>query len=196
MRHPVFGIGVEAGVAGEIAQLAELARGGAAGGIDIIGFEMDAISDTQLPVGRLGGGDHRRAFLGRRGHRLFAQHVLARLERADGIFGVQPDRQDDVDRIDILVVGDAVEIIVIVEFRDAVAGAQVLGLLRIAGDQGGDARAVRHDKARHDLAGGEAAQADDGPVDLLGLRQVIGVTEQRLAGRLGRIGRGYRAGGG
>ena len=98
----------------------------------VVRLVPDAVADHQLAAGRLGRRDHLLALLRRVGHRLLAQHVLAGLERADGVLGVHAVGQHDVDDVDVRVVRQAVVVVVGVDVLrvDAVHLRQVPGLLR------------------------------------------------------------------
>jgi hypothetical protein len=91
-------------------------------------LEVDAVGDAELAVVGLRRGDHPLALGAGRGHRLFAQHVLAGLERAHRVLGVEADREDDVDAVDLAVVLHRVVVGVVVEPADAVPRAEVARL--------------------------------------------------------------------
>ena len=73
---------------------------------------------------------HRFGFLGVRGERLLAQHVLARFERGDRPLGVQPVGQRVVDRVDVGI-GEQ-RGVGVVHLRDAVLRRERLGAAAIA----------------------------------------------------------------
>ena len=129
-----------------------------------------AVGHHQLLVGRLGRRDHLLAVLGRGvGHRLLAQHVLAGLERADRVLGVHAVGQHDVDGLDVRVVGDLVEVLVVVDVLriDAVDLREPRRLLRAAADEGDDLRLLALREGREDLVGGQPADPDERPSHLL-----------------------------
>ena len=64
----------------------------------------------QFHAGAAGGLDHRFAFGGVHGERLFAQDVLARFERGDCRFGVQEVGRRDRNRVDVVALEHFAEI--------------------------------------------------------------------------------------
>ena len=80
-----------------------------------VGFVLHAIADGKLHLVALAGVDHVLAFGRIHGHGLFAPHMLARRRRTQGELLVQVVGKDDIDHVDVGIVGDAIEIVVVVE---------------------------------------------------------------------------------
>ena len=68
------------------------------------------MADHQQAVGFFCRGDHPLAIGQPQRHRLFAEHVLAGFQRANGNVGMQECGQRDVDKLDLRVVQQVVEI--------------------------------------------------------------------------------------
>ncbi len=142
-----------------------------------------AVGHHQLPVRLARGVDHRLAIGRRVRHGLFGKHVLARLMPADGVLGVHPVGQDDVDDVDLGVVLEGVVVLIVVDalFLDAVAQGELARLVRMAADQRDHPGLLAPGERGQDLVDGEAAEADDGPSHLLARR--LGDLLRRSAGR-------------
>src|SRR5437016_11454292 len=78
----------------------------------MVGRELAAIPDGEMAFGLLASSNHLFAFFDRYFHRLLAKHVLPGLRGAHGEFGVTGVRGDDVDNIDVRVVGNFIEVFV------------------------------------------------------------------------------------
>src|SRR5690606_33223753 len=73
-----------------------------------------AVADGELNLVLGARVDHALAFLFCHGHRLFAPDMLSGFRSANGVLSVHGGWQHDIDHVDIRVVGDAVEVIVVV----------------------------------------------------------------------------------
>ena len=164
---------------------------------------MQAIGDHQLAAGLARGGVHALAFGDAHGHRLLAQDVLAGFQRADRVFGVHAVRKDDVDGVDVAVVGQPVETGVIVDRLriDPVDLGDLFGLVRMPADEGGRARQLALAEGRHHFFERQLAEADDRPAGLAGdgfrhfqLRR-LAVGRRQRDGATGRAARGRRRAG-
>lgn len=82
---------------------------------DEIRIIVHAVADRELAVGLLCRLDHLLGLARGQGHGFFADDVFASLKRLDGIFGMHAVGQYDVDNIDVLVVGDVVEVRIVVD---------------------------------------------------------------------------------
>src|SRR5690606_6867265 len=87
--------------------------------------------------------------------------------RAQGQRLVQVVRGDDVDRLDLRVVGDAVEVVVAVDVAvgDAVLGLPLRDLRGRAGDDAGEVAVAGQLQAGGEQVAGVVAQADQGHAD-------------------------------
>jgi hypothetical protein len=74
----------------------------------VMGRGVQPVADGELALGLLGRVDHLLAFGHRDGHRLFADHVLAGLEGADGVLGVHGVGQHHVHDVNVLVIDQPV----------------------------------------------------------------------------------------
>lgn len=148
-------------------QVAQGARSGEFHRGAVIGLEMAAIADHQALARALARGDHPRAFVRRKRHRLLAHHVLARGKGALGPLRVEAGGQDDVDRLDLAVARDVGEVLVGIArlCRDPVSLAYAGEFVGVARNQRGDVAALRLGKARHDLLEGIVAEPDDRVAD-------------------------------
>ena len=136
-------------------------------GAKVGGLVVAAVGDHELDVGGLAGGDHGFRIGDGGGHGLFAHHVLAGFGGADGVFGVHGVRQGDVDGIDGGVVGDVVEVFIVVDGggRDVVLRSDAGGFFGVTADEGGDA-GVGGEQGAGEEVGGDLAEADYGVADL------------------------------
>lgn len=105
-----------------------------------IGLVLHAVADGQRHFVALAGRNHRLALAGVHRHRLFAPYVLARGSGTQGQRRMQVRRRDDVDHIDLVVVGDTIEIFIGVDIAigDAVLDLPLRNLRRRAGDDAGE----------------------------------------------------------
>ncbi len=135
-------------------------------GLEVGGLVVAAVGDHELDVGGLAGGDHGFAIGDGGGHGLLAKDVLAGLGGADGVLGVHGVGQGDVDGVDGGVVGDFVEVFVVVDGAggDAVLGGDAGGFVAMAADKRGDLGVGGELDAGHEVAG-DAAETDDGVAD-------------------------------
>ena len=85
---PFAGGDVEAEGAFDSLHLTEGARADEFDGAEVGRLVVAAVGDHELDVGGLAGGDHLLGLGNIGGHGLFAEHVLAGLGGADGVFGV------------------------------------------------------------------------------------------------------------
>jgi hypothetical protein len=102
----------------------------------VVGRGVQPVADGELALGLLGRVDHLLAFGHRHGHRLFADHVLAGLEGADGVLGVHGVGQHHVHDVNVLVVDQPVVGFVIVHV--------LVGNVVLAFPLGGLGRRARH----------------------------------------------------
>jgi hypothetical protein len=163
VEPPLAGLGMETVLGGDQRRAADETGLHQRHGMQVVRLEMAAIADHQLAL-RLGGRrDHRLRFGRGYRHRLLAQHMLARLERADRIFGMHAVGQHDIDQVDVGIVRDPVIVAIVVAVRpgDAILRAELLELGRRAAHQPTQLGkgAVLH--ARHDLVGRVIAQPHD-----------------------------------
>ncbi len=165
---PFAGRDVEAECAFNGLHLAERAVANELDGAEIRRLIVAAIGDHQLDVCGLAGGNHLFAVGNAGGHRLFAEHMLAGLGGADGVFGMHGIRQRNIDRIDGGIVRDLVEVLVVVDGsgRHVVLGRDAFGFVAMSADQGGDLRVGGAPRSRHEVAC-DAAESDYGIADLL-----------------------------
>jgi len=100
---------------------------------------LHAVTDGQRHLVALARRDHRLAFAGMHRHRLFAPDVLAGRRRAQRQRRMQMGRRDDVHHVDVVVVGDPVEVLVVVDVAvgDTVLGLPLRNLRGRAGDDAG-----------------------------------------------------------
>ncbi len=123
-------------------------------------LKLTTISNRELPIVILAGLDHIAAILAAVGHRLFAKHMLASFRSADRELSVHAVGQHDVDHVDRIIVGQFVEVVIVVNIAaiDAVLGRPFLFL----------GRSPRHDafqlgnlgrlQRRSNLIGAQAAE--------------------------------------
>ena len=102
----------------------------------VVWFITAAIADHQFFAGFLAGINHGLTIGDGSGHRLFAKHVLASFESADGVLRVHAVGQDDVNHIDFRVVLDGVVIFVVVDIFGiyAIALRDLVRFVRMAAD--------------------------------------------------------------
>src|ERR1700750_201595 len=95
--------------------------------------------------------------------------MLARLGRANGVFGMHTVRQTHHHSIDILVVMDAFDVFVAVDggLRNVVFCGDSLSLIAMSTDQAGDFSGRALCDSAHVMVG-DAAQADNAIADLPG----------------------------
>ncbi len=99
--------------------------------------------------------------------RLLAEDVDPAARRPFGVLPVQMIGQGDVDRVDRPAVQALVELLVGVPPLDLILAAQLLQLLRIVGDEGGQLGVFGVGKSRQHGDLGDMSQTDDGVTDLL-----------------------------
>jgi len=75
---------------------------------------------------------HATAALGIPGHHLLAEDVLARLQAARGDLGVQPERQGEDDRFEVLLLEHRLPVVVVLGRRRSCLGQHLVGLLEPA----------------------------------------------------------------
>ena len=78
---------------------------------------VQAIADGERALRRDARRDHLVALGDGHGHGLLTNDVLARLQRADRLLGVERDRRDDIDNVNVRIVRDAIHRRVIVDTR-------------------------------------------------------------------------------
>ena len=103
-------------------------------GFTIVRLISATVGNHQLAAGFARGIDHLLA-LGRSvGHRLLGEDMLAGLQSTDGIFGMHPIGQNDVNNVDFGVVFDGVIVLVVkdVFWIYAVTQRQLVGFVRMA----------------------------------------------------------------
>ena len=128
----------------------------------VVRVVLQAIGDHQQALG-LGAGAHHAFGVGDAGrHRLLAQHVLAGLRRAHGVFGMHVVRQHDVDEVDRRIVADAVEAGVVVKSlrRHAVLVGDGTRLGRVAADERRDAHMLARQRPGQDLVDRQMSETD------------------------------------
>ena len=93
--------------------------------------------------------------------------MLAGLGGADGVLGMHGVGQGDIDGIDGGVVGDLVEVVVVIDGvgRDVVLGGDAGCFFGMTADQRGDARVGGEQDAGKEVSG-DLAETDDGVADL------------------------------
>ena len=130
-------------------------------------LEVAAIGDHQLAVGGTGRGDHAFAFGAVERHGFLAEDVLARRKGLLRPLGMQSARQNDIDRIDPVIGGDLVEIVIGVARirRHAIGVPDPVCLVGIARDDRRDMGAPGVHEVGHHLIQREAAKSDDCDAD-------------------------------
>ena len=141
-------------------------------GLPIVRLITAAVGDHQFAVRALCRVDHLLAFSGSVGHRLFAKHVLARLEATDRVFGVHAVGKNDVDDVHVRVIFDRIVILVVVDIlrTDSIAQREFIRLVWMAAYKRHDLRLLAFGERGKDLMDGKAAQAYDGPAQFLSRR--------------------------
>ena len=159
---------VEAEAAFDGLYLAESAVMDHADGLEVGGLVVAAVGDHELHVGGFAGGNHLLTIGHIGGHGLLAQHVLAGLCGADGVFGVHGVGQRHVDRVHVGVVRDLVEVLVVIDRSGghAVVRGDAVGFVAMAANQSGDPRVGGETGGGQEVVG-DSAEADDGVVGLL-----------------------------
>ncbi len=160
---------IEAVVADDRDERSEFLGARDANHLAIEGLVLAAIGDHQLALRLLAGGDHGFAVGNRSGHRLFAQHMLAGLEAANGVFGVHAVGQHDVNDVDVGIVLQLVVGLVAVDVLrvDAITRAELGGLFGMPGNERDGLGMLAQGKRRKDLVDGERAESDDRVAELL-----------------------------
>ena len=133
------------------------------------GLEVQPISDQQLRAGRLGGGGDGAAVVLAGGHRLFQQDMQPGLQGGDGELAVLPVRQGHVEGVELAAFDRRMISVVMVGVGDAVALAQGLRLLLVAGDDGGHLGVAGVGDAGHERRLADPPGADDGIAHLAAL---------------------------
>ena len=87
--------------------------------LEMVRFVLASIPNCELPVGCLTSGYHVTAVGSRIRHRLFAQNMLARFGRSNGVFGMHAVWQDNVNEIDGLIRRQLVEAVVVIDMAGA-----------------------------------------------------------------------------
>lgn len=130
-------------------------------------LEVTAITNSEALVSLLGFFNHLNGLFQVTRHRLLAADVLARFEGAHHKFVVGARRGDDVDDVDVGIVGDLLEVLVVVNLVlwNTVLRAVHLPFLRRTGDEGDQATVLTVLEVRHDVSGGVTAETEDGPTD-------------------------------
>ena len=90
--------------------------------------------------------------------------MFARLGGADGELGMQRRRRNDVHDIDVGIVGDPVEVLVVVDVLliQAVFGCPSLSLFGMSSNDTGEIAVLRLAQRRTKFAGGVSAQSKQG----------------------------------
>ena len=121
------------------------------------------VADGEQALGLLGGPDHCPALGLVHRHGLFAEHMLAGLERGDGLLLVQVVGARDPHHVDRVIGEKGLE--VRIALRHAVARAVTLGVLQLGRQHGLEPRASRRVDRRAEDHVAPAPRADHAPAD-------------------------------
>ncbi len=137
-----------------------------------VGFlEVEPIGDHELGLMFFGHPDHGAAVFLRHRHGLLAQDVNPAAESPFGILAVEMIGERYIDRVDRTAVQALVEFFVGVPPPDLILACQLLQLLGVAGNEGGQLGVFGVGKSRQHGDLGDVSQTDDGVTDLLGVRR-------------------------
>ena len=143
---------------------------------------MAAVRNHQFHVRRFACRDHGLGIRDGSAHRLFTHHMFACLGRANRILRVHRIRQRHINRIDVRIVRNLVEVIVAVNRagRHAVLRRNLVRFIAMAAHQGGHAGVRRVLDSRHKVVRNPSDSNDR----VAGLaRRVLRVERRRKAGR-------------
>jgi hypothetical protein len=144
--------------------IAEGLFAGEANHLQMVGGKLAAVTNGELALRLFAGLNHVLALLHRDFHRFFAEHVLAGAGGANGEFAMHGIGQHDIHDVDVGIIGDAVEVLVIIDVlaRDIVLVGPDLLLGGSARDNTGEATLLCFLQSGRDLVGAQAAEADEG----------------------------------
>src|SRR3569833_1942136 len=160
LQTPYPGRGVEPEVRINDFEGAELFLACNAHAFQMMRLKAAAVADAQHPVRRLHRIDHLLAALDGDLHRLLAENVFARLGGYQRVVQMNGVRRHDIHDIDVLVVGDPVHRLVVVDVLvgDVVLGLPLHGFRGRARDDPGQPAVFGLLHRRSNLVGTEAAQ--------------------------------------
>lgn len=170
----------ESVVAPDVSNRAAFALSAEPHGLEVVGFKVASIADAEALFELLCLVYHFDRLLQVAGHRLFAHHVFTGAKGAEREFVVGAGRGDDVDDLDLGVVGDCFEVLVSVNlaFGQGVLRGDPFGLIGSAADDGFQRGALAMPQVGHDVARRVAAEAEDCPPDGL---SVVDARENRCS---------------